>query len=277
MPKEKERTLKEKYSLWFEYFQRSKGYKRLFKRFPTRDEFESEKSKINLTISSPYLKVINEPALKTYQFFADAIYESFDYWWEKHFPEGEINIEEVTEEWYEGKDLKYLPDMVISIRDLWDLEKLVKEFRKIIAIGKRELKTPGRERFKLLLRLKNGERKRQIKKWLYPSAPFRFKEVKNYLDLFDKITFFKKRGMIWDEILRKMNPELMRSLDDYNKPQKKKMTWDEIIRAESSDENISEEDQNGKVASYERLLKLHYSKAKKIIRNSEIGIFPGPY
>ncbi len=330
MAREKEPTLREKYSLWLEYFKRSNGYLRLIKRFPTREQYEVEKSgrKLPLThvieykpkeikfplpkevvddysrpnnfkrikkkgqipipgtlMASGDVKVIDESSLawKTFQFFADAIYNPFPYWWEKNFPKGEKIVEEVTEEWYRDTGLKYLPDMVISIPRLGVLEELVSEFRKLISAGKRELKNPRTERFRLLLRLRKEVRTRRAdESWLYPSLSFRFDEVKDYLKTYHKIASYKNRekGITLKEIFCKENPNLAIYLCLYDKPRKERKTADQIRREETKKDEIgkTKEDRLERVAqSSYRLFKLHWRKANKIIRNAAMGIFPGRY
>lgn len=246
MAKKNEWSRSEVYELWFEYFKRSKGFKRLLDGFKGKEDY---KYFISLTFKKPSLAY--DPAINSYFFFREAIYKSFDHWWENEFPNMEKSIRDITEKTNELFGFLYTSefhpenqnpkheridhvwvhnelcgDIVIKIDGLieWKVEELLKGIRKII-ISKKKASMEDES-------LSKGN--------LYPSKPLRFNEIKRYLQVYD--------------------------LRNENNP---KLKWREIGTKLYSKREWNE--------SVERALHIDYNNAKKIIQNVEKGIFPGKY
>ena len=94
---------------------------------------------------------------------------------------------------------------------------------------------------------------------LYPLKPV-FDEVKRYLQVYDQVEDFKKRGGNWEGVFVHFHPEITKKLSEF-----------ETLSVKEYDKQLRRKE------SCLRILKRDYAYAKKIISNVEKGIFPGNY
>ena len=92
----------------------------------------------------------------------------------------------------------------------------------------------------------------------YPTQPLHFKEVKHYLKVFD-LWNQKNPKMKWEDIFDKFHPTIGK----------------ELLNPSLSENQF--DDLEKKKDSLMRQLKRDCECAKKIIKNTERGVFPGKY
>jgi hypothetical protein len=223
------------YKLWFEYFTKSDTFKRYYSRFQGKTEEERMKLMVRAAIEE------RDPHFSSFLTFEDAIYNSFDYWWENYFLVEHKSIQDKTDKADEifgffidiEKGIRpkvqidnlwifneLCGDLVIQIWGLleWETEELLAEFRKII-----------NERRKILT-----QRPKRIP---HPTQPIRFDDIEHYLEIYN----LRMNGKKWREIATIVHP---------------KKEWNESI---------------------ERALHIDFNNAKRIIKNVENNLFPGKY
>jgi len=274
MGKKDDVPLKEKYRLFWEYLKRSGDFKRI----------EAGLNKPSKERDPNFMAELRSQK-RGYVFFRQLFWlqPSFEEWWDKEFlwsgepfvPKyvkdttdkvkefGEYfrdlqndKVDSIYISKYFDTDSDFPPadkfdvgivilnhlysDLNISIKrlDLWSRAELEKEIRKIISIRKR-------------LQSKRG--------YGYLTEKMRYKQVKRYLDVYDRISALKEKKISWEEITKVFYPNTAKKLEDDN------------LSPKEYDRNLK------KLENHQRRLKMEYSKAKKIILNAEKGQFPGKY
>lgn len=271
---EKNVPAKEKLLLHWEYFKRSEAYRKVNERLEPFGHPGLLKGEKRRSWNEAILALREDKELKialvTYLLFNREYWgESFDVFSEREV--GKLIVEDISEKishlfdcfmMAQYKELRdsnedctipneeindeYIDelygDIVIRIDGLEfaDAKNLEKEIRKIIANKKKEI-----------LSRKDS--------FLVPPRKLRYGEVKRYLEVYDKVTSFKAEGMTWDKITSEFYPQSAKELKDPNIPIKK---YDRLM---------------SRMESHKRRLQMEFKKATKIIKNTEKGIFPGPY
>ncbi len=280
---------KEIYRLWWEYLRRS-DFARNFqawakeKRFNPRKELKfnwdlfPEKCQTTLTKNG---KAVAKRAL--YRYFWELILStgdegSFEKWWDSFRKQIDRSS---SPDWVSvDAYLNWIDDdfdRVISVfKKLKKREPSLEEFRERFIDDL--LLNP---RFLVSVHITNGEsiealgkkfmnllRKIRIdnpsfKVWyqwqvreLYPTKPFRFNNVRRYLEVYK---LRKEQNKKWSEILHILYPEIERDISD------------ESLSSRQADRIMKRKD------SLERALHIDLSNATKIIKNIEKGTFPGKY
>lgn len=276
-------SLKQKYLLWWEYFSRSGLYDRLYEKtisfFSETEEEKWEEWFDAVFEEKRKYKTISPFSFILFQELMEG--ESIDEWWENNYElskQRNRKVLDVTEK-AEGfrnlfcsSSIKRLPNDTegkVTYIDTYGKEKTydLREFGKMLAkpiSGDLIIHISGlffwkyKELEKEIKKIiKNRER--ELKPRFGLSGKLQYSKLVHYLDVYDRVELFKGKHFTWKKITKDFYPGLAKRLKDKDLPFKE---GDRILN---------------KLENHERLLKMEYAKAKRIIANTERGIFPGRY